>query len=65
MAALIGFKSVRTEESIAHNPLSNSEKVVGDIITDQDVPLFSGSVVYGDLIFVSGKGAHFEPELLR
>ncbi len=30
---------------------------------EQDVPLFSGAVKYGNLIFVAGKGAHFEGDI--
>jgi len=38
-----------------------SEKVVNNVTTLQDVPLFSGSTKLGNLIFVAGKGAHVEP----
>ena len=37
------------------------EKVVNNVTTLQDVPLFSGSTKFGNLIFVAGKGAHVEP----
>ena len=30
---------------------------------EQDVPLFSGAVKYGNLLFVAGKGAHFEGDI--
>ncbi len=43
---------------------SNSGKeVVGDIVTDQEIPLFSGAVKHGNLLFVAGKGAHFEGDI--
>ncbi|MCZ2075436.1 MAG: RidA family protein [Bryobacterales bacterium] len=29
----------------------------------QGTPLFSGAVSYGDLLFISGKGAHFEGDI--
>jgi len=35
----------------------------GDIILDQDVPLFSSSQTYGGLVFIAGKGAHFEGDI--
>lgn len=38
-------------------------KEVHNITTFQDVPLFSGSTRYGNLIFVAGKGAHFEGDI--
>jgi enamine deaminase RidA (YjgF/YER057c/UK114 family) len=37
------------------------EKVVNNITTLQDVPLFSGSTKFGNLVFIAGKGAHVEP----
>jgi enamine deaminase RidA (YjgF/YER057c/UK114 family) len=39
------------------------EKEVFNITTYQDVPLFSGSTKHGNLIFVAGKGAHFEGDI--
>lgn len=39
------------------------EKEVNNITTYQDVPLFSGSTKHGNLIFVAGKGAHFEGDI--
>jgi len=38
-----------------------AEKEAGNITTMQDVPLFSGHTQMGNLIFVSGKGAHVAP----
>jgi enamine deaminase RidA (YjgF/YER057c/UK114 family) len=37
------------------------EKIVGDITTFQDVPLFSSSTKLGNLVFIAGQGAHVEP----
>ncbi len=37
------------------------EKVVKNVTTLQDVPLFSGSTKFGNMIFIAGKGAHVEP----
>lgn len=39
------------------------EKEVFNVTTYQDVPLFSGSTKHGNLIFVAGKGAHFEGDI--
>jgi 2-iminobutanoate/2-iminopropanoate deaminase len=41
----------------------SKEKQITGLITDQEVPLFSSSVVHGDLVFVAGKGAHFEGDI--
>ena len=37
------------------------EKVVKNVTTLKDVPLFSGSTKFGNMIFIAGKGAHVEP----
>ena len=39
------------------------EKEVFNVVQDQDVPLFSGSSKLGNMIFVAGKGAHFEGDI--
>ena len=31
--------------------------------TQNDVPLFSSAIAYGDLLFLAGKGAHFEGDI--
>ena len=40
---------------------TNEEKVTSNITNFQDVPLFSGSTKFGNLVFIAGKGAHVEP----
>lgn len=42
--------------------LSAGQEVV-DVVTQQDVPLYSGSTRLGNMIFVSGAGAHFEGDI--
>jgi 2-iminobutanoate/2-iminopropanoate deaminase len=37
------------------------EKEADNITTLQDVPLFSGNTKFGNLLFISGKGAHVAP----
>jgi 2-iminobutanoate/2-iminopropanoate deaminase len=39
------------------------ESVTGEVITDQEVPLFSSSRTFGDLVFIAGKGAHFDGDI--
>ena len=40
------------------------EKEVFNVVKDdQDVPLFSGSTKFGNLVFIAGKGAHFEGDI--
>ena len=37
----------------------STQKEVGNITYDQDVPLFSGHTKLGNMVFIAGKGAHF------
>ncbi|MBL7871415.1 MAG: RidA family protein [Cyclobacteriaceae bacterium] len=37
--------------------------IPGDVVLDQDIPLFSGSQTYGGLVYIAGKGAHFEGDI--
>jgi enamine deaminase RidA (YjgF/YER057c/UK114 family) len=59
-AGVLGFSAVSAKSIDA----AADEKIVtGDIVMEQDVPLFSGGVKYGNLLFVAGKGAHFEGDI--
>jgi len=41
---------------------NQKRKSVGDIVMDQDFPLFSGGVKHGEIpLYIAGKGAHVEP----
>ena len=43
---------------------AGDEKEVFNVVKDdQDVPLFSGSTKHGNLVFVAGKGAHFDGDI--
>ncbi|MEN8203103.1 MAG: RidA family protein [Bacteroidota bacterium] len=39
------------------------KKIASNITKQDDVPLFSGGVAYGNLLFIAGKGAHFEGDI--
>lgn len=39
------------------------QKEVGNVEMYQDVPLFSGHTKFNNLVFVAGKGAHFEGDI--
>ena len=43
--------------------VESNEKVAGNIVYDQDVPLFSGHTKFGGLVYIAGKGAHFEGDV--
>jgi enamine deaminase RidA (YjgF/YER057c/UK114 family) len=57
LAAIFGVGTVRAMGG-ASEP---SKEVVGEIVTDQDIPLFSGAVKHGNTLYIAGKGAHVEP----
>lgn len=59
LLALFGVGAVKAADKSESD--SPQKEIVGKVIKDeQDVPLFSSAVKYGDLLFIAGKGAHFE-----
>jgi 2-iminobutanoate/2-iminopropanoate deaminase len=54
--ALVGFGFAAKATGI-----TSKEKQVGSVTNFQDVPLFSGHTIHGDLVYIAGKGAHVEP----
>jgi 2-iminobutanoate/2-iminopropanoate deaminase len=59
LASVAGLSVLGISKNAAAAPVE--EKVVGDITTFQDVPLFSASTKLGNLVFIAGQGAHVEP----
>lgn len=57
IAALFGLGTVNAMDKSA----KAKKEVVGDIVTDQDIPLFSGAIKHGNTLYIAGKGAHVEP----
>ncbi len=57
MAGLFGFSSVKAANS------NTKKEVVGKIVKDQEVPLFSGAVKHGNTLYIAGKGAHFDGDI--
>ena len=56
-------KSTSTSTS-TRKPVSNpSKRAVGPIVKQDDIPLFSSSIVHGGLVYIAGKGAHFEGDI--
>jgi len=41
----------------------NDDLQGGDVTMDDQVPLFSGSQTFGGLVYIAGKGAHFEGDI--
>ena len=58
-ASLLGITGFAVAAGAKTNALE--EKVASDVTSFQDVPLFSGSTKFGNLVFIAGKGAHTEP----
>lgn len=57
MAALFGAASVKAA------PTKSKKEVVGKIVEDQKMPLFSGAVRHGNTLYIAGKGAHFDGDI--
>ena len=52
-----------TKVSAADKKVKSGNKVVSSIVKSDDVPLFSGGVAHGNLLFIAGKGAHFDGDI--
>ena len=58
LAAMFGLSAAAKAMDGESKP---KKEVVGDIVMDQDIPLFSGGVKHGNTLYIAGKGAHVEP----
>ncbi len=64
LGTLIGFTGISQLARAAETAAPAApEKVCHNIEKDQEIPLFSGSTTYGGLVFVAGKGAHFDGDI--
>lgn len=61
-ASIIGLTGISAVARANAEP-SADEKICRNIVTQDDIPLFSGSTTFGGLVFVAGKGAHFEGDI--
>ncbi len=57
----VGIRSVAIAETTGNK--NENKKVVSGVVMDQEVPLFSGSTKFGNLVFVAGKGAHYAGDI--
>jgi len=60
VAGTIGLSSLLHAEK-NETPLQQKETFNTEL--DQDVPLFSGATKFNGMIFIAGKGAHFEGDI--
>jgi enamine deaminase RidA (YjgF/YER057c/UK114 family) len=58
-AGVVGLGMVANAKS----DVTPEKEVFNVVKDDQDVPLFSGSTKFGNLVFVAGKGAHFDGDI--
>ncbi len=58
-AAWLGFRELKAESSAN----KTMKKINSGVIRSDDLPLFSSAVTYGNLVFLSGKGAHFDGDI--
>jgi 2-iminobutanoate/2-iminopropanoate deaminase len=61
LAAFVGLS--RPDANAASGTGTAGKQVVGEIYMQDDVPLFSGAVKHGNLLFIAGKGAHFDGDI--
>ena len=54
-------KNAVAAPAVAAPAAPTDEKIVGDVITFQQIPLFSSSTKLGNMVFIAGVGAHVEP----
>jgi enamine deaminase RidA (YjgF/YER057c/UK114 family) len=59
VAAWFGFAGFKAANAQTKAP----GKVCRGIVQSDDIPLFSSAVTYGNLLFLAGKGAHFEGDI--
>jgi len=60
LASVLGISALGiSKNAMAAAPAD--EKIGGDVITFQEVPLYSTSTKLGNMVFLSGIGAHVEP----
>ena len=60
--SVLGFAGLRSL-AIAKPTGNEITKEVSGVVMDQEVPLFSGSTKFGNLVFVAGKGAHYNGDI--
>jgi enamine deaminase RidA (YjgF/YER057c/UK114 family) len=60
---VIGFAALLGVGTVKAAPSKDEKKVVGEIVNDQNIPLFSGARRHGNTLYIAGKGAHFDGDI--
>ncbi len=58
-AGIAGIFGVTATQAAIQKP----EEHTGEIIMDQEVPLFSSARVHNGIVYIAGKGAHFQGDI--
>lgn len=58
-----GFAGVFGLGIIKANADTPDEVLTDNVVTDQDIPLFSSVRIHNGLVFISGRGAHFQGDI--
>src|SRR3954467_7473103 len=61
--SVVGISGIGSVARASSQSDSRNEKHAGNIVYDQEVPLFSGHTKFGGLVYIAGKGAHFEGDI--
>ena len=59
IAGVAGFGAAAN--AMENKSAATQEIEAGNIVYDQEIPLFSGHTKYGGLVYIAGKGAHVAP----
>lgn len=63
-AGVAGLFGLTATAAVAATPEEMTQEAsTGEVINHQDVPLFSSSRTFGNLVFIAGKGAHFDGDI--
>jgi len=53
-----------TASNAAATPTPSDEKILtGEVVYDEEIPLFSSAIVHNGLVYIAGKGAHFQGDI--
>ncbi len=59
-----GFLGLAGAGIVANTAKASESKIGTGIKKDDEIPLFSSAVTYGGFVFIAGKGAHFEGDIV-
>ncbi|OLY94935.1 Enamine deaminase RidA, house cleaning of reactive enamine intermediates, YjgF/YER057c/UK114 family [Cnuella takakiae] len=62
-ASLAGFTGFSLFQKAQATAVDEDQHRSGNITYNQEVPLFSGHTIHNGLVYIAGKGAHFEGDI--